>query len=77
MNERGHTLVEMVIVLGLIVLMASVLIPGLRAYSQEAQLMGAAQTFCGQFREAYSMAVKQQTLGMLPRLLAWLPAVEA
>jgi hypothetical protein len=36
-----------------------VLIPGLRAYSQEAQLMGAAQTFCGQFREAYSMAVKQ------------------
>ena len=25
----------------------------------------------------HSMAVKQQTLGMLPRLLAWLPAVEA
>ena len=59
MNERGHTLVEMVFVLALILLTASWLIPGLRAYSQEAHLMGAAQKFCGQFREAYSMAVKQ------------------
>ena len=59
MNERGHTLLEMVFVLGLILLMASLLIPGLRAYSQEAHLLGAAEKFCGQFREAYSMAVKQ------------------
>lgn len=59
MNERGHTLVEMVIVLALILLTASWLIPGLRAYSQEAHLMAAAEKFCGQFREAYSMAVKQ------------------
>lgn len=59
MNERGHTLLEMVIVVALILLAASWLIPGLRAYSQEAHLMAAAQRFCGQFREAYSMAVKQ------------------
>jgi len=59
MNERGHTLLEMVFVLGIILLMASLLIPGLRAYSQEAHLLGAAQKFCGQFREAYSMAVKR------------------
>lgn len=59
MNERGHTLLEMVFVLGIILLMASLLIPGLRAYSQEAQLLAAAEKFCGQFREAYSMAVKQ------------------
>ena len=52
MNERGHTLLELVFVLALILLAASWLIPGLRAYSQEAHLMGAAQQFCGQFREA-------------------------
>jgi len=49
----------MVFVLGIILLMASLLIPGLRAYSQEAQLLAAAEKFCGQFREAYSMAIKQ------------------
>jgi type II secretory pathway pseudopilin PulG len=59
MNERGHTLLEMVFVLALILLTASWLIPGLRAYSQEAHLMAAAQRFCGLFREGYSMAVKQ------------------
>jgi len=59
MNERGHTLLEMVFVLALILLSASWLLPGLRAYSQEAHLMAAAQKFTGQFREAYSMAVKQ------------------
>jgi prepilin-type N-terminal cleavage/methylation domain-containing protein len=58
MDERGYTLLEMVFVLALILLMASLLIPGLRAYSQEAHLMGAAEKFVGQFREAYSMAVK-------------------
>jgi len=59
MNERGHTLLEMVFVLGLILLMASLLIPSLRAYSQEAQIMAAAEKFRGQFREAYSIAVKK------------------
>ena len=59
MNERGHSLLEMVLVLAIILLTASLLIPGLRAYSQEAHLLGAAQKFRGQFRVAYSMAVKR------------------
>jgi len=59
MNERGHTLLEMVMVVALILLTASWLIPGLRAYSQEAHLMAAAQNFRSQFRLAHSMAVKQ------------------
>ncbi len=59
MNERGHTLLEVVLVLALLLVAASFLIPGLRAYSQEAQLMGAAQTFRGRFREAQSIAVRR------------------
>jgi type II secretory pathway pseudopilin PulG len=59
MNERGRTLLEMVFVLALILILSSILMPGLRAYSQEVQLMGAAQSFRGQFREAYSVAIKQ------------------
>jgi type II secretory pathway pseudopilin PulG len=59
MNERGHTLLEMVLVLGLILLTASLLIPRLRAYSQEAELLGAAQKFRSQFREAYSIALRR------------------
>jgi prepilin-type N-terminal cleavage/methylation domain-containing protein len=57
MNERGRTLLEMVFVLALILILASIFMPGLRAYSQEVQLMGAAQSFRGQFREAYSIAI--------------------
>jgi type II secretory pathway pseudopilin PulG len=59
MNEHGHTLLEVVIVLALILLSASMLVPGLRAYSQEAQITGAAETFQGRFREAYSTAVRR------------------
>jgi type II secretory pathway pseudopilin PulG len=59
MNERGRTVLEMVLVLALILLAASFSIPSLRAYSQEVQLMGAAQSFRGQFREAYSIAIKR------------------
>jgi type II secretory pathway pseudopilin PulG len=59
MNERGRTLLEMVLVLALILLVASFSMPSLRAYSQEVHLMGAAQSFRGQFREAYSIAIKR------------------
>jgi hypothetical protein len=58
-NERGSTLLEVVIVLALILLSASMLAPNLRAYSQEAQIRGAAQVFQGRFREAYSIAVRR------------------
>jgi type II secretion system GspH-like protein len=56
-NEHGRTVLEMVVVLAFILVLASVFVPGLRAYSQEVQLMGAAQAFRGQFREAYSIAI--------------------
>jgi hypothetical protein len=59
MNERGHSAVELVVVVLLVMLSASMLVPTLRAYSQEAQIAGAAQTFQGKFREAYSMAIRR------------------
>ena len=59
MRERGHTVLEMVLALALILILASIAVPNLRAYSQEVQLMGAAQAFRGQFREAYSIAIKR------------------
>lgn len=59
MNERGHTLLEIVLVIALILIASSMLIPGLRAYSQETQLMGAAQVFRGRFREAQTIAVRR------------------
>src|SRR5262245_46011306 len=43
----------------LLLLTATVLIPGIRAYSQEVHLMGAAQAFRGRFREAQSMAIRR------------------
>jgi type II secretory pathway pseudopilin PulG len=58
-NERGRTLLELVFVLAGLLVLASMLLPGLRAYSQETHLMGAAQVFRGQFREAYSIAVRR------------------
>src|SRR3954471_23139221 len=57
MNEHGHTLLEVVLVLVLMLVGASILIPGLRAYSQEAQITGAAHTFRGRFREAPAIAL--------------------
>ena len=59
MNERGYTVVELAIALLILVLAASLLIPNLRAYSQEVQLMGAAQVFKGKFRLAQSIAMRR------------------
>lgn len=59
MNQRGRTLLEVVLVMALMLVGASFLVPGLRAYSQETHLMGAAQVFKGQFREAQSIAVRR------------------
>ena len=59
MNERGHTLLELLIAIAILAVGASWLIPGLRAYSQEVQLMGAAQVFKGRFRLAQSAALRR------------------
>jgi type II secretory pathway pseudopilin PulG len=58
-NEHGRTVLELLVVLVLLLLTATVLIPGLRAYSQEVHLMGAAQVFRGRFRLAQSMAIRR------------------
>jgi hypothetical protein len=56
MNERGHTLVEMVTVAAIIMILASVSVPHLRAYAVEAHLLGAGRIFKGEFRKARSIA---------------------
>ena len=56
LNERGHTLVEMVIVVAILVIFGTLSLPHIRAYSAEAHLLGAGQVFRGEFRKARSMA---------------------
>ena len=56
MNERGYTLVEMLMVLAILVVFGTLSVPHIRAYSSEAHLLGAGQVFRGEFRKARSMA---------------------
>jgi prepilin-type N-terminal cleavage/methylation domain-containing protein len=56
MNEHGHTLVEMIIVVAIMVILASVSIPHLRAYAVEAHALGAGRLFKAEFRKARSIA---------------------
>jgi len=55
-NERGYTLVEMLMVLAILVVFGTLSVPHIRAYSSEAHLLGAGQVFRGEFRKARSMA---------------------
>jgi type II secretory pathway pseudopilin PulG len=48
----------MLLVLAVIVIMAAVSLPYLRAFTAEAHLLGAARTFKGEFRKTRSMAVR-------------------
>jgi len=58
MNERGRTLMEMLVVLAIVVVMAAVSIPYLEAYSEESHLLGAGRQFKGEFRRARSIAAR-------------------
>ena len=58
MNERGHTILEMLAAIAIILIMASVTIPYLKAYSVEAHLLAAGRTFKGEFMKARSIAVR-------------------
>jgi len=57
MYERGHTLVELIVVLAILVIFGTLSVPHIRAYSAESHLVGAGQVFRGEFRKARSMAV--------------------
>ncbi|MBI3932761.1 MAG: prepilin-type N-terminal cleavage/methylation domain-containing protein [Acidobacteria bacterium] len=57
-NERGHTLVEMLVVAGILMVLAATAIPTLKAYSVEAHALGAGRVFKGIFRRAGSVAVR-------------------
>ena len=56
MNERGHTLVEMIIVIAILAIFGTLSVPHIRAYSEEVHLLGAGHVFRGEFRKARSMA---------------------
>jgi hypothetical protein len=56
--ERGHTLLEMAVVVALVLTVAAVATPYLRAYAVEAHILGAARAFKGKFRLARSIATK-------------------
>jgi prepilin-type N-terminal cleavage/methylation domain-containing protein len=58
MSDRGFSLVEALIVMMIVVVMAGVALPPLRAHLAEAHLVGAGQQFKSQFRLACSAAIR-------------------
>jgi prepilin-type N-terminal cleavage/methylation domain-containing protein len=57
-NEHGHSLMEMVLVLAILAILAAIGLPSLRAYSIEVHLLGAGRIFKGEFLRARSMATR-------------------
>lgn len=60
MRERGFTVLELVLVTAVMAVLFAVSLPHVRAYSETAYVLGAARAFEGEFRKAYSMAVRGQ-----------------
>ena len=56
--QDGHSLVEMLAALTVLVALTGLGVPWLRAYQVEARLLGAGRVFKGEFRRARSMAVR-------------------
>jgi prepilin-type N-terminal cleavage/methylation domain-containing protein len=57
-NERGRTLIELVVAAGIISVLAVFTFRQVRAYSVDAHLLGAGNVFKGEFRKARSMATR-------------------
>lgn len=58
MHERGHTLLEMLIAVAILLALATVAVPWVRAFSEDASLLGAGREFKGDFRLARSVAAR-------------------
>jgi prepilin-type N-terminal cleavage/methylation domain-containing protein len=58
MRDRGFSLVEALVVVGIVLVMAAVALPPFRAHFADAHLLGAGRQFKTQFRLAYSAAVR-------------------
>jgi len=57
-REAGRTITELLIVVMLVLVLSAWTIPSIRAYSVEAHILGAGETFKAEFLRARSMAVK-------------------
>ena len=58
MEERGMTLVELVVVIAIVMVFGGVFVGHLRAYSLEAHVLGAGRIFKGEFVKARSVAAR-------------------
>jgi len=58
MRERGFTLAEAVVAVGIVAVMAAVALPAFRPMLAESHVLGAGRTFKSQFRLAASTAVR-------------------
>ena len=60
-TQRGYSLLEMLVALGIILIMGSVALPNINGYRQEAALLGAAQNFKAEFMKARFTATRKNT----------------
>ena len=58
MDERGRTVIEMMVAAGIVSVLAVFTFRQVRAYSVDSHLLGAAYVFKGEFRKARSMATR-------------------
>jgi type II secretory pathway pseudopilin PulG len=61
MSVRGYSLVEMIVVVAILMTLAAVAAPSLRAYSVESQLLGVGRVFRSTFLKARSTAARRNT----------------
>jgi prepilin-type N-terminal cleavage/methylation domain-containing protein len=58
MNAKGFSLLEMVVVMGLLLVVGAVAAPAIKAYSVESHILGAGRQFKWEFMKARSIAVR-------------------
>ena len=56
MSERGQSVLELLVCVGLVLVTAAVGVPFVRAYSEEARVLGAGRAFMGEFLRVRSLA---------------------